>query len=151
MPDNQLITYAPNTFIYHFSTVLLSSITNSYTIKCHLDLAKDTADCNAVIHQTVPGKTTTTRSMETDYAGFTSTPVYVTVTAGAEKLKGEENSATTSKETGAPKTAAAATTSSTATALFSTAKSSNPAAPAATQHGLVAGIAAVVGGAAMIL
>ncbi|KAH6900805.1 hypothetical protein B0T10DRAFT_471660 [Thelonectria olida] len=188
MPDGLLLTFGPTTLAYTYTTVFEAeetgqSITASNSLNCRLQLTKDLADCTAVVDQSISG-TNSIVTLSTTVTGLTSTPLIVTVTAGADKLGDEASTATsTGSATGASetgesttKTASGTTTVETASSQTSeasettlgttaaesstpsvtgeqstTTNSDNAAGPAATLQVLLAGAAALVGGAAVML
>ncbi|RGP75920.1 hypothetical protein FLONG3_5500 [Fusarium longipes] len=133
---------------------------------CKLDPKNDVAYCSVEATNVISG---VTESMATSTAlsGYKQLIIPITITAGAEKLKGgDAASATASEATTAdkPKATGAQVTESTGTAPASTSgasasdadatptpvESDNAAGPMVTQNAILAA-AAIVGGAAMLL
>jgi hypothetical protein len=151
---------------------------SSNTLNCRLQLEKNRAACTATIEESASGTSSKT-TMASTITGITSTPVLLTVTAGADKLEDEESTATsTGSATGASatdesttKTASGSTSAQTDSSQPSdasettmgtttpsvtgeqstTTNSDNAAGPAATLQVLLVGAAAIVGGAAVML
>ncbi|KAM0563705.1 hypothetical protein ACHAPJ_001436 [Fusarium lateritium] len=132
---------------------------------CKLDPKNDMATCSVTQVEILSGSTKTTK-MTTAQGGYKTMLLPITVTAGVNKLNASDDddasaapgaSATDSEPTSASKpkaTGAQATESADATtssdAAATPANSDNAAGPAVTQNAVLA-VAAVVGGAAMLL
>ncbi|KAF4963693.1 hypothetical protein FSARC_8337 [Fusarium sarcochroum] len=132
---------------------------------CVLDPKNDRATCSVTQIEILSGSTKTTK-MTTAQNGYKTFLQAITVTAGVDKLSGDDDddtsaapgaSATDSEPTSASKpkaTDAQATESTDATpssdAAATPVNSDNAAGPAVTQNAVLA-VAAVVGGAAMLL
>jgi hypothetical protein len=121
-------------------------VASTYKINCDLHTAKDSAYCTGLRTNHIVGTATTvttTWSSEEWFSQYKTNTATVRVTAGVEKLKAAEAKATT-------KTSEAATTSD-STAQTSSTNSDNAAGPAISQHVVAAGVAALIGGAAILL
>ncbi|PNP52222.1 hypothetical protein THARTR1_07431 [Trichoderma harzianum] len=165
--SSQTIAQGPTTWIY----------TNIYSddegvASCKLSSAADVASCTAHVAATnSAGSVTSTGSVGTE--SFLSFQLPVTITAGLEKLQASPGASATDDSTAAPtntgasetsQATASASASSTTLARQTTAQStgtrtaSTTAAPNSTnaaglvnaQNGLLAGVAAVVGGVMML-
>ncbi|KAH7221199.1 hypothetical protein BKA60DRAFT_680059 [Fusarium oxysporum] len=128
---------------------------------CVLDPKKDVATCS--VHQVaVLSGITDVTSMTDSVSGYKSLLMPITVTAGVNKLNGNDDASATEaagseatsadkpKDTGAKATDAADTTTASSDAAATPVSSDNAAGPMITQNAILAA-AAVVGGAAMLL
>ncbi|KAF5027529.1 hypothetical protein F66182_346 [Fusarium sp. NRRL 66182] len=140
----------------------------SQDFQCKLDPKKDIASCSVTVVQTVNGSVATTSTAVVN-SGYKSALIPITVTAGVNKLNAEDDqdasaapgaSATDADVTSASRpraTDAAATETADATSSTSDAdaaatptNSDNAAGAVVTQNAILA-VAAVIGGAAMLL
>ncbi|KAH6900814.1 hypothetical protein B0T10DRAFT_601050 [Thelonectria olida] len=142
---SQLFTGNPTTMAYTSSTTLRIDNTTSltYKVNCDLHTTKESAYCTGQRTNHIIGASTTvtkTWSTEEWFSGYKMSTATVRVTAGVEKLKAAESTTT--------KTSAATTGSDSAAQTSST---DNAAGPAITQHVVAAGVAALFGGAAIML
>ncbi|KAF5615779.1 hypothetical protein F52700_13215 [Fusarium sp. NRRL 52700] len=128
---------------------------------CILDPKKDVATCS--VHQVaVLSGTTDVTSMTDSVSGYKSLLMPITVTAGVNKLNGNDDASATEaagseatsadkpKDTGAKATDTADATTASSDAAATPVSSDNAAGPVITQNAILAA-AAVVGGAAMLL
>lgn len=128
---------------------------------CVLDPKKDVATCS--VHQVaVLSGITDVTSMTDSVSGYKSLLMPITVTAGVNKLNGNDDASATEaagseatsadkpKDTGAKATDAAEATTASSDAAATPVSSDNAAGPMITQNAILAA-AAVVGGAAMLL
>ncbi|PNP38696.1 hypothetical protein TGAMA5MH_09422 [Trichoderma gamsii] len=164
---SQTITQGPSTWIYSatFSadpadeTDLSGSEVQGG--ECKLNTKADNADCTMYMTATFTGAVTSTTSATTMTFLDVQTPV--TITAGLEKLKAAPGSTATDASTTAPASTDASSTGPSQTTLAkhtstgtqtgsSTGKptSTNAAGIVNSQNGLLAGVAAFVGGAMML-
>ncbi|EHK43382.1 uncharacterized protein TrAtP1_001375 [Trichoderma atroviride] len=164
---SQTITQGPSTWIY---TATFSADPADETDlsgsevqggSCKLNTKADAADCTMYMTATVTGSVTSTTSATTMTFLDVQTPV--TVTAGFDKLKAAPGSTATDASTTAPASTDASSTGPAQTTLSkhtstgtqtgsSTSKptSTNAAGIVNSQGGLLAGVAAIVGGAMML-
>ncbi|KAK1252990.1 hypothetical protein MKX08_004177 [Trichoderma sp. CBMAI-0020] len=164
---SQTITQGPSTWIY---TATFSADPADETDisgsevqggQCKLNTKADNADCTMYMTATFTGAVTSTTSATTMTFLDVQTPV--TVTAGLEKLKAAPGSTATDASTTAPASTDASSTGPAQTTLSkhtstgtqtgsSTGKptSTNAAGIVNSQGGLLAGVAAIVGGAMML-
>ncbi|KAF5569811.1 hypothetical protein FPHYL_1800 [Fusarium phyllophilum] len=128
---------------------------------CVLDPKKDVATCS--VHQVaVLSGITDVTSMTDSVSGYKSLLMPITVTAGVNKLNGNDDASATEaagseatsadkpKDTGAKATDTADATTASSDAAATPVSSDNAAGPMITQNAILAA-AAVVGGAAMLL
>ncbi|EKJ73970.1 hypothetical protein NXS19_013547 [Fusarium pseudograminearum] len=128
---------------------------------CKLDPKKDVAICSAEATNVISGSTES-MAATTALSGYKQLIMPITITAGAEKLNGDAATATASatgseattadkpKDTAAQSTGSATTSGADADATPSPVESDNAAGPMVTQNAILA-VAAIVGGAAMLL
>ncbi|KAJ4192780.1 hypothetical protein NW755_003927 [Fusarium falciforme] len=114
---------------------------------CELDPDKDQASCTHQVSMSRNGNIIQDVS-DTTVESYQETMASIIVTAGAEKLGDEENT-TAADESSAAEASATAAPKPKATEAEAT--SSGNAAPMMTQNAVFAGVAAVVGGAAVLL
>ncbi|KAF4952421.1 hypothetical protein FGADI_6779 [Fusarium gaditjirri] len=128
---------------------------------CVLDPKKDVATCSVSQVAVLSGITDAT-SMTDSVSGYKSLLMPITVTAGVNKLNGNDDASATEaagseatsadkpKDTGAKATDTADATTASSDAAVTPVSSDNAAGPMITQNAILAA-AAVVGGAAMLL
>lgn len=169
---SQTVTQGPSTWI--FTNTYTGDEGGVYTEggNCKLNTAKDQASCSVFMQAQLTNSVTASASEGTE--SFLSFQLPVTITAGLDKLKAAPGATATGDSTTAPSSTGASETSQTAStgagsgsttlAKQTTATStgtrtaSTTAAPSSTnaagivnaQNGLLAGVAAVVGGVMML-
>ncbi|KAL6698036.1 hypothetical protein J3F84DRAFT_366329 [Trichoderma pleuroticola] len=170
--SSQTIAQGPTTWIYTNIYSDDEGVRYTEIASCKLSSAADVASCTAHVAATnAAGSVTSTGSVGTE--SFLSFQLPVTITAGLEKLRASPGASATDDSTAAPTNTGASETSqatasagasSTTLARQTTAQStgtrtaSTTAAPNSTnaaglvnaQNGLLAGVAAVVGGVMML-
>ncbi|KAL7921199.1 hypothetical protein ACQKWADRAFT_314248 [Trichoderma austrokoningii] len=167
-PVSQTVTQGPSTWIY--SATLTADPADETGLsgtevdggECKLNTKADVAECTMSMSATVTGSTTSMTTVTTMTFLDIQTPV--TVTAGLDKLQAAPGSTATEASTTAPaSTDASSTGSAQSTTLAkhtstgtqtgsSTSKptSTNAAGIVNSQGGLLAGVAAIIGGAMML-
>ncbi|UNI21849.1 hypothetical protein JDV02_007801 [Purpureocillium takamizusanense] len=168
-PGTFTVLQGPETWSLSFGVSMSlgdSSTVAAQDANCKLDAAKDVATCVATESQ-LDGETTMQTSTSEVLTGYKSLMIPVTVTAGLDKLSAPAPGATQTDAQAKPTTGASSTgastgasasVSATASGSGAAAKSSsassttttNAAGPAVTQNAVLAGVAAVVGGAMMM-
>ncbi|KAF4463385.1 hypothetical protein FALBO_9797 [Fusarium albosuccineum] len=170
LPGTQTVIAGPSTVHYTYSVEGDGDEYGYMTqdLQCSLDSKRDMATCSITMAQEISGSEES-QVTTTSAKGYLEFVVPVTVTAGFANLKsasaGDDDasagaSATDSESTGASKpkaTGAAATDAVESTsaagsdAAATPVSTDNAAGPMVTQNAVLAGVAAVVGGAAMLL
>ncbi|KAJ4137966.1 hypothetical protein NW754_000370 [Fusarium falciforme] len=128
-------------------TIETDDAMNYQEYHCELDPDKDQASCTHQVSMSRNGNIIQDVS-DTTVESYQETMAPIIVTAGAEKLGDEENT-TAADESSAAEASATAAPKPKATEAEAT--SSGNAAPMMTQNAVFAGVAAVVGGAAVLL
>lgn len=167
-PSSETVTQGPSTWAFSMSySAEGNSVSEGGT--CVLNTAKDAASCSMAFAQVTGGSISATGSSGVE--AFLTFQLPVTITAGLEKLKATPGASATDSSTPAPTNTGAsqaAPTGSTSTTLArqtsaastgnSTRTASSTAGPSSTnaagvvnaQNGLLAGVAALVGGVMML-
>ncbi|KAM0255004.1 hypothetical protein ACHAQJ_006232 [Trichoderma viride] len=166
-PSSETVTQGPSTWIYTASYTGDDGENAIQGGHCKLNTKANAADCTMWATMTVTGSVSSTTAATT--MTFLEAQNDVTVTAGLDKLQatpgasvtddstsaptntGASETAKTTASTGAAQTTLAKQTTGTST-VSSTAKptSTNAAGAVNAQNGLLAGVAAIVGGAMML-
>ncbi|KAM0426185.1 hypothetical protein ACHAPT_008535 [Fusarium lateritium] len=123
-------------------TVETDGAKSSEEFNCQLDADKDQAVCDHAVSESRDGSESMDQT-DTTIESYQESLTPITVTAGVDKLGGEDTTATDASS-------ATAASKPKATEAEAT-DSGNAAAPMATQNAVFAGVAAVVGGAAVLL
>ncbi|KND93090.1 hypothetical protein TOPH_02286 [Tolypocladium ophioglossoides CBS 100239] len=165
LPGSQTLAQGPSTWI--MTLALNGKDSGAYTqdVNCKLDAAKDVATCHASVSQQDPSSGTFQSEASSVLTGYSSLLLPVTITAGVDKLtatpgataRGTNTNAAPTASTQAAGSGTGSSPTSTQTGTnkgtlpASTSTSSgNAAGPMVTQKAVLAGVAAVVGGAMML-
>ncbi|KAI8679981.1 hypothetical protein NCS57_00277700 [Fusarium keratoplasticum] len=135
-------------------TIEIDDAMNYQEYHCELDPDKDQASCTHQVSMSRNGNIIQDVS-DTTVESYQETMAPIIVTAGADKLGDEENTTATEASSAADEAsvidASSATAASKPQATEAEATSSGNAAPMMTQNAVFAGVAAVLGGAAVLL
>ncbi|RTE82867.1 hypothetical protein BHE90_002612 [Fusarium euwallaceae] len=131
-------------------TIETEDAVNYQEYNCELNLDKDQAICTHQVSMSRNNNIVNDVS-DTTVESYQETMAPIIVTAGADKLSEEENTTVADESSAADDDASSATAASKPKATEAEATSSGNAAPMMTQNAVFAGVAAVVGGAVVLL